>query len=262
MKIGLVLGSGGVSGAAHIAVIEALEKNKIKPEVVCGSSIGAILGLVYCNGGVEGLHHFVDHLEENGYFRKGSNIFRLLRKNIFVVIKKYLQENIAFKDLGDLPTKLLIVTTNLITGERKIISHGDPIHAVLASASIPGFFKPKNIDGQFLIDGGVSGSLPVFALENNCDYIIGSLLNPMKDRKKIVSDRKRLSRLAVFTRSIEIMQKTISAYESEKCNFCFYLPSNPYRWYEINKLDLIINNARREIEKQIKDLLADLGKKQ
>lgn len=161
-KVGLALGSGGAKGLAHISVIEYLEGMDIPINMIAGSSIGAVVGAVYCSGTLKKLK------EDMLSFSKKEllSIFDLtvprsglLKGNDFIgFMKKYIPEKTRIEDF-DIP--FAVVATDFYTGKGIVFKKGNVLEALRASASIPGVFVPVAYNDTFLIDGGVSNPLPV-----------------------------------------------------------------------------------------------------
>jgi NTE family protein len=161
-KVGLVLGSGGAKGLAHVAVIEYLEAMNIKIDMIAGASIGAIIGAIYLTGNLkkfeedmlkftkkELLSLFDFTIPKSGIL-KGNNFMKLFENYIPVEAK-----------LEDLPKPLSIIATDFYSGRQIVFKKGHILEAVRASMSIPGVFVPVFHDGDFLIDGGVANPLPI-----------------------------------------------------------------------------------------------------
>lgn len=168
-KVGLVLGSGSARGWAHIGVIHALHHAGIVPDVICGSSIGALVGASYVNGRLEELEkwakaltrwkmvRFVDVTFSGGAVIDG---FRL---------RQELSDVIADHDtlIEELPIQFAAVATKLLTGREVKFTSGSLHDAIWSSAAIPGILPPLKVGSDWLIDGGVVNPVPV----NLCRYL-------------------------------------------------------------------------------------------
>ena len=160
-KIGLALGSGSSRGWAHIGAIRALEARGVKPDIICGSSVGALVGGAFASGELERLEKWVTGLAWTTVVRlmdltwrggliSGNRIFSVFRNNLF-----------EKRDIADLPVKFGAVATELATGREVWLQHGDLLDAVRASCAIPGLFAPVVRDGVVLVDGGLVNPVPV-----------------------------------------------------------------------------------------------------
>ncbi|MEP3246295.1 MAG: patatin-like phospholipase family protein [Sneathiella sp.] len=160
-KIGLALGSGVARGWAHIGVLRRLEKEGIKPDLVCGTSIGALVGGLYLAGELDRLEDFARNLGKASLFRfldlrlsgggliSGKKLFRLI------------DDAVGEKKIEDLPIPFAAITTELGTGHEIWVREGGLTKAINASYALPGLFSPQQIDGRWLIDGALTNPVPV-----------------------------------------------------------------------------------------------------
>lgn len=164
--LGLALGSGAAYGLAHIGVLKVLERNGIYPDVIAGSSIGALVGGLYAAGfGAEELEKVANSIDlKTGFFRLlGFQDMSAAHHGFFKgqQVLKWLESHIGDKTFRDLRLPLKIVAANLFTSEEVIMENGRVADAIRASISIPGIFRPVLHNGTYLIDGGVVDPLPV-----------------------------------------------------------------------------------------------------
>jgi len=159
-RIGLVLGSGSARGWAHIGAIRALEQRGVKPDLVCGTSIGALVGAAYASGELDRLERWVTglawttvvrlvDLSWRGGLIRGQRVFNLFRT--------------IFKDqeIAELPTPYGAVATELTSGRELWLREGKVLDAVRASCAMPGLFTPVIRGGTVLVDGGLVNPVPV-----------------------------------------------------------------------------------------------------
>ncbi len=161
-SICLSLGSGGARGFAHVGVLKVLEKEEIRIEALSGASMGALIACLYASG-LSSLE--IEKLVLKIDWKKWLTFIDLsLPKRGFLKgdrIEKFLRDILGDLKLEDLKIPLCVTATNLETGEAVALKNGSVVEAVRASISIPGIFQPKEIKGQFLIDGGLSEPVPV-----------------------------------------------------------------------------------------------------
>jgi predicted acylesterase/phospholipase RssA len=169
--LGLALGSGAAYGLAHIGVLKVLEKNGIYPDVIAGSSIGALVGGLYAAGfsmtELEGIAKSIDL--KTGFFKLlGFQDMSLAHHGFFKghQVTRWLESHIGDKTFRDLKIPFKVVAANLFTSEEVIIDSGRVSEAIRASISIPGIFRPVLHNGTYLIDGGVVDPLPVRILSS------------------------------------------------------------------------------------------------
>lgn len=159
-KIGLALGSGSARGWAHVGVIRALEEAGIRPDVVCGCSIGALVGAAYVGGDIDRLETWISGLAWKdvlglldvrfaGGLIKGDKLMSFLERH-------FVDRNIA-----DLPLPFGCVATDLANGREVWLREGSLVAAVRASTAVPGLLAPVRRDGRLLVDGGLVNPVPV-----------------------------------------------------------------------------------------------------
>lgn len=163
-KTGLVLGSGGAKGLSHISVIEYLEERNIRIDCVSGSSIGSLIGAMYCRG-IDHMRRFkndllrLDRAAYMKYFEPVFPVSGLLNIDTMLeFVREYIPEDLEFSDL-EIP--LCVVATDYANGKQVLFRSGSVLTAVRASISIPGIFLPLKMDDTLLIDGGVANPLPI-----------------------------------------------------------------------------------------------------
>jgi NTE family protein len=179
-RIGLALGGGASRGWAHIGVINALSELDIHPEIVCGCSIGAIVGASYVSGNLESLENWVCSLSKVGLAR----FFELnLSLNGFVDTEKLHEFFLQYvcreqQAIEDMKSKFASVATDLETGREIWFTRGPLIDAVWASISLPGLFPPFQDQGRWLVDGGLVNPVPVSVCRAlGADMVISVNLN-------------------------------------------------------------------------------------
>ncbi|CAE6748260.1 putative NTE family protein [Paraburkholderia domus] len=176
-RIGLVLGGGAARGWAHIGAIRALHDAGIKPDVVCGTSIGALVGAIYANGDLDWLEEWVSRLTWQTVVRLLDLRFSggLLggRKVIQIFADKFNGRSIA-----QLNIPFAAVATELDSGRESWLQDGSVVDAVRASIAIPGIFTPVFHNGVWLVDGGLSNPVPVSVARGmRADCVIAVDLN-------------------------------------------------------------------------------------
>jgi NTE family protein len=190
---GLVLSGGGTRGFAHLGVIAALYEKGIRPDVISGTSVGAIVGAFIAAGRSPGE---IMKIFEKGWFFKYTNLHipknGLLKLN---GLQEVIQKEITYKKIEELPLPFCISVSNLNTGAVEYKSSGPLDKTVLASASIPVLFSPVELDGQMYVDGGLLDNIPVEPVKNDCEKIITVNISPINPREKF----KNLAQIALRT---------------------------------------------------------------
>ncbi len=171
-KFGITLSGGGARGFAHIGVLQALEERGMAPDVICGTSAGAIIGSLYAYG------YAPSEIREIANKSNLYKMFRLVvpRKGLTSqnYVRKQLLELIPQNNFECLLKPFHVGVTNLNSGKHEIFDSG-PLHdIVLASSAVPGIFQPIEIDGQFYVDGGVMNNMPADPIRSHCEFLIAS----------------------------------------------------------------------------------------
>jgi len=159
-RIGLVLGSGSARGWAHVGVIRALEEAGIRPDLVCGTSIGALVGAAYAAGELDRFEQWVlgmgfkdvlalMDVRLGGGMLKGERLMEFLRRNF------------VDRPIEELPMPFAAVATALQTGAEVWLRSGSTVEAVRASIALPALFTPVVQEGRILVDGGLVNPVPV-----------------------------------------------------------------------------------------------------
>jgi len=180
LKIGLALGSGSSRGWAHIGIINELAKLGITPDVVCGTSVGSMVGAAYVMGNLEKLEAWACSLTK-------FDVAKFLDINTsmtgFVHTERFhdfLNENIASDEdvIEDLSKVYAAVSTDLETGREIWLTQGSIIQAVWASMALPGLFPAIRNNNKWLMDGGLVNPVPVSVCRAlGADIVIAVNLN-------------------------------------------------------------------------------------
>ena len=186
-RIGLALGGGGARGLAHIPVLEAFDELGIEPDIISGTSIGAIFGAAYASG--LSARDIRAHTEEVLGQRFGllrdifasraqamGRLFGIFAQRSALLDAASLLDVIMparlAKDFADLAIPLRIVATDFYQQEPYVFSSGPLRRAVAASMALPVIFQPVVVDGRALIDGGLSNPLPFDLISGEADIVV------------------------------------------------------------------------------------------
>ncbi len=176
-RIGLALGGGSARGWAHIGVIRALNEAGIYPDIVCGTSIGALVGAAYVDGDLDRLDAWVRSLtlqtvvsfldfSLNGGLIKGEKLI------------EYFRSHFVDRQIAELPLPFAAVATDLHSGREVWLQEGSVSDAVRASIALPGLFTPARLGGKWLLDGGLVNPVPVsLCRAMGADWVIAVDLN-------------------------------------------------------------------------------------
>lgn len=180
-KVALALGGGAARGLAHIGILKVLEKHDIPVDIIVGTSMGAMIGGAYAAGLNAG------QLEEIACSTNWKRVVQILfprkvqRGGLLdgMRIQEFLISLLGEREIEDLPLRFACVATNLWSGEEIILDSGSLVKAIRASISFPFLFQPAEIDGMYLIDGGVVNPVPVsIARSLNANIVLAVKVTP------------------------------------------------------------------------------------
>ncbi len=221
-KIGLALGSGGARGLAHIVILQAFEELGVKPAIVSGTSIGAIIGAAYCTGlsskeikdNLDELLH-TEHAKDWDIY-KNKDYFKMLqfvdiglRQGGIIRGDKFLahyKEVLGVSEFEDLQIPLKVVATNYYSREQSVFDEGELFAPIKASYSVPGLFSPMKINNNFYVDGGMVNPVPFDIIDHLVDITVAvDVLAP--GSKPATDETPPL--FETFFSSFQIMQTSI-----------------------------------------------------
>jgi len=245
-RTGVVLSGGGARGFAHLGVLQALNDAGIFPDVVSGTSAGALVGVLYADG---------YRPEEILQIMNSSSMLHYVRPTVpregllqISGIERILQENLKASTFEGLSVPLFVTATDLNNGVAKYFCEGELLRPVIASASIPVLFKPVIIDNIYYVDGGVLDNLPVKPIEDTCDLIIGSFVNPAGYEKTVTSMVQIAERSFILNMAKEVELKASS--------FDIFIAPDELRKYKIldpQKAIEVYNIGYKETKKKLEE---------
>ncbi|MBY0579748.1 MAG: patatin-like phospholipase family protein [Burkholderiales bacterium] len=206
-RIALVLGGGAARGFAHIGVIKALESQGIHPDIVVGTSAGAVVGALYASGysGFDLQKAALDMDEGKvgdwAFSERGFIKGELLQNFVNKAVKNRAMEK--------LEKPFAAVATDLQTGEMVIFRTGNTGMAVRASSSVPGVFQPVPINGRDYVDGGLVSPVPVRAARSMGADIVIAVDISSRPRFAKVSDA-----MDILLQTFTIMEQSITRFET------------------------------------------------
>lgn len=220
-RIGIALGAGGARGLAHIVVLQAFEELGIRPSVISGTSIGAVIGAGFAAGlstaamkdavaeiqttKSERLKRFYDNSEFNFALAFLDPTFKpggLIKGEKFI---KFLYAKTGARRFEDLDIPFLAIATHYWKREQVILSKGNLLKAVQASYSMPGLFTPVNVGGDLYVDGGLVNPLPYDIIRTRCDVTVAVDVSI----RSVARTVKPLHAQEVMFSAFQIMQNSI-----------------------------------------------------
>jgi NTE family protein len=210
-KVGLALSGGGAKGFAHAGVIKALEERGIRPDVMAGTSAGAIVGALYADGctpeEIIELFNKASFGQFATFSRSTSGLFRIDN------FKKALKNRLKARNFEDLKIPTYINATDMIHGRNVFFNSGPLLDVIIASCSVPIIFHPVEIDGIPYSDGGLICNFPVEILRHQCEYLIGVNVGPME-----LPEKEKLTLLDVAQRTYFFIRKANVLNVKDQCD--------------------------------------------
>jgi NTE family protein len=223
-SVGLVLGCGSSRGWAHIGAIEALEEAHVPIDFIVGCSVGAYVGAIYACGCIKSLKDFVLKMDGKRVF---SYFDIVLPRSGILNGTKRLRELFSIhtdvQDFSELNIPVMMVATDLETGQKVVLRSGNILKALRASISIPGLFAPARIRDRWLVDGGLVDPVPVsVARSMGADIIIAvDLSSGNVSRLKRAKHKKHNEQIpdTQTENRNELLKKLSVYYESAELTF-------------------------------------------
>ncbi|MDR1879553.1 MAG: patatin-like phospholipase family protein [Tannerellaceae bacterium] len=180
-KLGLALSGGGAKGFAHIGVFRLLEEYQIVPDIISGTSAGALAGVLFADGySSEEIQELFIGREFSEFAKLQLPIAGLFDSQRF---RLFLERHLRAKRIEELKIPLVIVATDLDRGISCEFREGPIVDPVVASCSIPIIFNPVEINRSHYVDGGLFRNFPVTTIRKECERIIGVNVSPLIPQK-------------------------------------------------------------------------------
>jgi NTE family protein len=211
VKIGLALGGGAARGFAHVGVIKALENHGIFPDIIVGTSAGAVVGALYAAGNtgfeLQKLAHKLDESKISDWSMPDRGVLK------GEALQQFINDAVAQRPLESLKKPFAAVATDLHSGESIIFRTGNTGMAVRASATVPGVFQPVTINGREYVDGGLTSLIPVRAARQ-----MGSDVVIAVDISARPADKQVRGTLEILLQTVTIMGQSLSRYEQKEAD--------------------------------------------
>ncbi len=256
--IGLALGGGGVRGLAHIPVLETLDELGLKPAVIAGTSMGAIIGALYASGMSGGQ---IRKLVKSHTISKDDTWREVLEKKTELLMWVdsfvpgwgkgglvsadrffgYLFDEIRKRTFEELEIPLLVVAADFWEAREVVFERGELLPAIQASMAVPGIFTPVSFEGKVLVDGGAVNLVPYDHLIDRCDLTIAVNVGRNRD-----TDKKEIpSVIESILGAFDIMQSAVLAQKMKYRAPDVYLRPRieDVRMLDFGKMDEIFNQA-------------------
>lgn len=255
--IGVALGGGGALGMAHIGVLKALEENGIKPDIIVGTSIGAIVGGAYACG------FTASELEEKSLKVKTTNLLDVNFNPQGVLSGKSAERTITAiidgdKQIENLPIKFASVSVDINECQEYVFESGSLVKAMRCSMSVPGVFIPVKMDDKLMVDGGVLNNVPAdVARRLGADVVIA--VNLVSDFKPYKTPSTIIHSVAF---SFFIMQKELTKFQLKDYDVLIAPKLKDFRQYTFNEKNTkaLIEAGYLEAKKHIRKIKNKINK--
>jgi NTE family protein len=202
-RIGLALGGGAARGFAHIGVIQVLEENGFRPDLVVGTSAGSLVAALYASGKTPTeLAQLADAMDESAFADWSYPGRGLIRGE---ALAKFVRDKTGGRNIEQMKMPLGIVATDLDSGQPILFQRGDAGIAVRASSAVPAVFQPVMIGKREYVDGGLTAPVPVeFARQMGAELVIAVDISEVPDGNATGdAARMLLQTFAIMGRSIK-----------------------------------------------------------
>jgi NTE family protein len=283
MKIGLALGGGAGKGLAHIGVLQVLEEQRIPIHLICGTSIGAVIGGIYAiKKDTELLEQEArDFLKTKVFQDMGFELFKkekspsLFRNLTTFIREKYLytkgllhpylihgeKYRTMLTDIfgnttnEDVKIPFAAVSTDLITGKDCILSKGPLVDMILPSISIPGLFPYVDYENKLLVDGGATADIPVYATKSmGADFVIAvSFIGKIKEEPSLKTG------IDIALRVDRIAKHRLHERELKEADVIISPDVHSIHWADFGSIDFCIQKGRDAAYKSLPELRKKLG---
>lgn len=245
-NIGLALGGGVALGAAHIGVLRAIDEADIKIDYITGTSVGAFVASFAAFGkSWQEIEEIARDLKWMDIANISLSKFGLLTNN---KIRDVIIKHIGDRKIEDSDIPFAMVATNAENGKKVILNNGSVAEAVMASTCIPGIFKPVELEGLMLVDGGIVENVPIkTTIQMGAEFVIGVDLNAK------YSYEKPHNILDVISNSFHFIMKHSATFQTEGADILIYPDLSAYGRADINQAENMIKrgyeDARTALEK-------------
>jgi len=208
-RVGVALGGGSARGYAHIGVLATLERRGLAPDVVVGTSFGAVIGALYALGRSPAeLRSDAERLRRRDVLPRIVDL-GIAHGALFAGrrLEAYFRSLVGDAQIESLPRTLAVVATDVDTGERVVLRSGPLATALRASASLPGVFAPVPWEGRRLIDGGIGSPVPLSTLD---EFDVDIALGVGAGIEVRDSQGLRVARAAVHTRAGRWLRRALA----------------------------------------------------
>lgn len=186
-NIGYALSGGGARGFAHLGALKALEERNLKPDIIAGTSAGALAGVLYADGfAPDEICDMFKHTKFKQFVELTFPTSGLFRPT---GLHSFLKKNLRAKTFEELQIPFTAVATDWEKAVSVSFSEGDKlIESVVASCCVPLIFSPIDVDGRYYVDGGIFKNLPASTIRDKCNILFGinvTIIMPPEEKQNL-----------------------------------------------------------------------------
>ncbi|MGE3245137.1 MAG: patatin-like phospholipase family protein [Beijerinckiaceae bacterium] len=212
-RVGLAIGAGAARGWAHIGILRTLDAAGIKPDIIAGTSVGAVVGGCYAAGKLGALEDFARSLTKRRIFGlmditlSGAGLVSGSR------LRSRLEEALGNLRIEDLPEIFTAVATEMGSGHEIWLDRGSLVEAIRASYALPGIFEPLKINGRWLFDGALVNPVPVTVCRaHGAEIVIALNLNTELRRATVSEEAVAEEALDAFETEADRQQTSVTGF--------------------------------------------------
>ncbi len=247
-KLGLSLGSGGAKGAALIGALKAFDEEGIKFDLVCGTSIGSIVGGMYATG-----YSWQDMLSTLTQYDLSSAKNLIILKLKGYTVSSYLDEIMGGKNIEETFIPYKAVAVDVFTGEEVLLDSGNMGSAMAASSAIPPIFRAVERDGRKLVDGCYTNPVPAnIVKEMGADYVLSLNLSNTD------TNDKNVDLLDASYKNHGVERANVIQKARDSSNFFITFDLKGYTSADIGKIDEMFNIGYQTVKSQMPNIKKSL----
>jgi NTE family protein len=253
-RIGFALSGGAVRGAAHLGFLSVFEAAGIRPDVIAGTSAGAVVGAGYAAGVPVDV---MSQMAMRARWRDIAGAPSPQRLSVFrsTPLSDWIAEAVGEVTFEELGIPLAVVTCNVVDGAPVVLTSGLVVEAAVASAAVPGLFPPVERGDTLLVDGGLVDNLPVaVARTMGADVVVAVDVNPARR-----VPRKPESFRELMESTMDIAGRSNKALSRYDADFLVQPDTEKFGTWDFGRIDAIIGAGREAALVVLPDVLAALG---
>ena len=247
LNVGYALGGGGAKGFAHLGALKAMEERNLKPDIIAGTSAGALAGVLYADGfSPEEIHEMFKDTTFKQFVEFSFPITGFFRPT---GLHDFLKRNLRSKTFEELQIPFIAVATNWEKGTTVNFSEGDKlIESIVASCCVPLVFSPVIIDGIPYVDGGIFKNLPASTIREKCRVLFGINVNLMMPSE----DKHNLKYVA--ERTFNLMSISNSLADRKLCDVLIETEGFEKYWmFDLSNIDIIYETGYSTTVEKLKE---------